>query len=210
MSAMDAVQVSAERDEIKAAKDVPSKRARWGSFRLLGASLVQLWLKLIAYFPCKVARVLGLRLLRARIGDNVLICYGLNVLRPWHLTIGNNSNLGFHVTLDARGGLVIGESCNISSEAAIWTGSHDLDSPDFASTANPVVIGDRVWISHRAIVLPGVTIGEGAVVSAGAVVRKDVPPFAIVAGVPARVIGMRSRDLNYSLGRSKGIGYLFL
>jgi acetyltransferase-like isoleucine patch superfamily enzyme len=136
--------------------------------------------------------------------------YGFNVLHPWKLRMGRDCNLGFHVSLDARGGLTIGESCNISSEAAIWTGAHDLDAPDFANVTGPVVIGDRVWISFRALVLPGVTIGDGAVVSAGAVVRDDVPPYAVVAGVPARIIGSRSRDLTYSLGRSKGIGYLFL
>ena len=178
--------------------------------RLIAVSAIQVFLKLISYFPVKHARMLGLRLLGSRIGTNVLIYHGMNVLNPWTLSIGRDCNLGFNVTLDARGGLTIGESCNISSEAAIWTGSHDLDSPEFASTTAPVVIGSRVWISFRAIVLPGVTIGEGAVVSAGAVVRNDVPAFAIVAGVPARIIGSRTRDLKYSLGRSKGVGYLFL
>jgi acetyltransferase-like isoleucine patch superfamily enzyme len=185
------------------------KIARSIGLRLIAASAIHLFLKLISYCPVKYARILGLRLLGSRIGANVLIYYGMNVLNPWKLTIGRNCSLGFHVTLDARGGLAIGESCNISSEAAIWTGSHDLDSPEFANTTAPVVIGNRVWISFRAIVLPGVSIGEGAVVSAGAVVRNDVPAFAVVAGVPARIIGSRSRDLKYSLGRSKGIGYLF-
>jgi acetyltransferase-like isoleucine patch superfamily enzyme len=186
------------------------KIARAIGLRLLAVTAIGIYLKLLSYFPAKYPRILGLRLLGSRIGANVLIYYGMNALSPWKLTIGRDCNFGFHVTLDARGGLAIGNSCNISTEAAIWTGSHDLDSPEFANVTAPVAIGDRVWISFRAIVLPGVTIGDGAVVSAGAVVRNDVPAFAIVAGVPARIIGWRTRDLKYSLGKSRGIGYLFL
>ena len=64
-------------------------------------------------------------------------------------------------------------------------------------------IGDRAWLSFRATILPGVSVGEGAVVAAGAVVTSDVPPYAIVAGVPARVVGERSpRELSYELGAS--------
>jgi maltose O-acetyltransferase len=62
-----------------------------------------------------------------------------------------------------------------------------------------VRIGDRVWIAYRAIILPGVTIGEGAVVGAGSVVTKDVEPYTIVAGNPARVVNKRSPNLHYAL-----------
>jgi acetyltransferase-like isoleucine patch superfamily enzyme len=62
-----------------------------------------------------------------------------------------------------------------------------------------VMIGSRAWIGYRAIILPGVTIGEGAVVAAGAVVSRDVPPYTVVAGNPARAIGDRPRDLTYRL-----------
>jgi acetyltransferase-like isoleucine patch superfamily enzyme len=186
------------------------KLARSIGLTLMINTLLQIYLKLLAYFPGKYVRVLGLRVLGARIGGNVLIYYGLDVLNPWRLTIGKNCNLGFRVVLDARGGLTIGENCNISTEAAVWTGSHDLDASAFVNVTAPVVIGSRVWLSFRSVVLPGVTIGEGAVVSAGAVVRTDVPPFAVVAGVPARIIGWRNRDLSYSLGRSNGVGSLFL
>src|ERR1039457_6432447 len=108
--------------------------ARSLGITLVVLSLVQVYLKVLAYFPSKVVRVAGLKLLGSHIGPNVLVYYGLNVLNPWSLNIGKDSNLGFHVTLDGRGGLRIGESCNISSEAAIWTGAHDLDSPEFVNT----------------------------------------------------------------------------
>jgi maltose O-acetyltransferase len=71
-------------------------------------------------------------------------------------------------------------------------------SPDFAGRTAPVVIEDFAWLGSRAMVLPGVTVGKGAVVAAGAVVTRDVPPYAIVGGVPARVIGERERGLDYA------------
>jgi acetyltransferase-like isoleucine patch superfamily enzyme len=77
--------------------------------------------------------------------------------------------------------------------------THDPHDPGFRAIPRPVEIGDRAWIGARAIILPGVRIGEGAVVGAGAVVTRDVGPFEIVAGNPARKIGERNRNLSYSL-----------
>ena len=76
---------------------------------------------------------------------------------------------------------------------------HDPQSSTFGDRGGDVIIGDRVWIGYGALVMPGITIGEGAVVAAGAVVTKDVEPFTIVAGVPAKPIGQRNRDLTYEL-----------
>jgi len=149
-------------------------------------------------------------MLGARLGRRIVMYYGADILSPRRLVIGNDCSIGFHVTLDARGGLRIGDNCNISSQVAIWTGSHDVNSTDFKYVSSPVAIEDRAWISFRAVILGGVTIGEGAVVAAGAVVTKDVPPFTIVAGVPARMIGERRRDLDYILGTSAGGNYLLL
>jgi maltose O-acetyltransferase len=74
---------------------------------------------------------------------------------------------------------------------------HDIDSPDFATIGGPVTIEDYVYIGPRTIILPNIRIGRGAVVTAGAVVTKDVPEYAVVGGVPARFIRERSRDLRY-------------
>ncbi|MEI2703283.1 MAG: DapH/DapD/GlmU-related protein [Baekduia sp.] len=79
------------------------------------------------------------------------------------------------------------------------TAKHVVDDPDFIADHEPVVIGDRVWIALGAKILGGVTIGEGAVVAAGAVVTKDVPAWSIAGGVPATVIGERPR-MSYRLG----------
>ncbi|WP_370630610.1 DapH/DapD/GlmU-related protein [Mucilaginibacter sp. 21P] len=82
----------------------------------------------------------------------------------------------------------------------IWTLHHDYNSPDFAQAGAPVVIEDYAWVCSRAIILPGVTIGRGAVVAAGAVVTRDVAPYTVVGGTPAKKIADRNPDLVYNLG----------
>lgn len=114
-----------------------------------------------------------------------------------NLVIGENSVINAKCRLDNRGGIVIGENVSISQEVLILTADHDVNAADFAGRSLPVRIQDYVWIGTRAVILPGVTIGKGALIAAGAVVTKDVIPYAIVAGVPARVIKMRRTDLNY-------------
>jgi maltose O-acetyltransferase len=74
---------------------------------------------------------------------------------------------------------------------------HDPQSRDFGGRGRPVIIMKYAYIATKALILPGVTVGEGAVVAAGAVVTRDVAPYTIVGGVPARPIGVRSRDLDY-------------
>lgn len=140
------------------------------------------------------------RALGMRIGENTVI-YGRAEIRHGRgIEIGANSSIGHDVVLDGRCGLKIGNSVNFSSGAWIWTLQHDLDDPDFAAKGAPVQIDDYAWIGGRVIVLPGVHIGEGAVVASGAVVTKNVEPYTVVAGVPARKIKHRARGLRYKLG----------
>lgn len=89
------------------------------------------------------------------------------------------------------GGLVIGRNVSVSSGVWLVTGTHDMNDPDFRDEYKAIVIDDYAWIGSRATILAGVTIGRGAVVMAGAVVTRDVPPFAVVGGVPAKVVGER-------------------
>jgi maltose O-acetyltransferase len=112
--------------------------------------------------------------------------------------IGDYCWINRRCTLDFRGGLTIGSNVSISPEVAILTGSHDMNDPKFKLVDFPVVIEDYVWIGTRATVLPNVTIGRGAVVAAGSVVTRDVAPMTIVAGVPAKPVGMREVELNYN------------
>lgn len=86
------------------------------------------------------------------------------------------------------------------------TFEHDLDDPDFLPRGRKVVIEDYVFIGIRAIILPGVTIHEGAAVAAGAIVTHDVEPYTIVAGTPAKPIRKRNRDIHYTLVHRKFLG----
>lgn len=114
-----------------------------------------------------------------------------------NITIGNNCVLNREVYLDGRTGVIIGNNVNISFQCCILSLHHDHNHPHFTSIGDVVEIRDHVWLGARVTILPGVTIGEGAVVAAGAVVTKDVAPYTVVGGVPAKPIGMRNRDIAY-------------
>ena len=117
---------------------------------------------------------------------------------PGGVSIGSTTVVNQKCRLDGRGGLTIGSNVSIAGEVCILTASHDVQANDFAGTTSPVIINDYVFIGTRAMILPGVTLGRGSVIAAGAVVTKDVEPYSIVAGVPAKPIGRRSTDLRYS------------
>ena len=118
---------------------------------------------------------------------------------PAGIRVAAGAIVGRDCFLDGRGELTIGRNVNISSYTLLITGSHELNSPDFSSYFRPIVIEDHVWIGSRATVLPGVTIGRGAVVAAGSVVTKDVPPMTVVGGVPAKMIRRREVEPEYEL-----------
>jgi acetyltransferase-like isoleucine patch superfamily enzyme len=139
------------------------------------------------------------RIFRLTLGQESVIYNSCELRDPHRIKIGDFTSIGDHCILDGRGGLTIGKSVNFSTGAWVWTMEHKVNDPNFAGDAAPVVIEDYAWISCRAVVLPGVHIGKGAVVAAGAVVTKDVEPYAIVGGVPAKKIGERSPDLRYEL-----------
>ncbi len=115
------------------------------------------------------------------------------------ITIGPNTIIGQRCVLDGRGGIAIGRSVNIGSGTSLQTGKHLIDDPNFAADFAPIVVHDMAWIAEGCRVLAGVSIGEGAVVAAGAVVTKDVAPYEVVGGVPATHIRMRARPMDYVL-----------
>ncbi len=117
----------------------------------------------------------------------------------FHVLIGEDSSVGRNCMLDGRGQLTIGNHVSISPDVHLITGSHDLNSSDFRFVSAPIVLEDFVWVGSRATILPGVTVGRGAVVATGAVVTRNVDPMTVVAGVPARKIGNRTSELTYSL-----------
>jgi acetyltransferase-like isoleucine patch superfamily enzyme len=113
------------------------------------------------------------------------------------IEIGDNVVINRRVYLDGRIGIKIMNNVSISPEVYIVSMEHDPNHPMFATRGGVVTIDNHVWIGARAIILPGIHTGEGAVVAAAAVVTKDVQPYQIVAGNPARVIGERSRQIDY-------------
>lgn len=155
---------------------------------------------LISHLPSRRLRSLVLQLWLKSVGQGSGVQMHCRILRGTGISLGDRSVINFGCLLDGRQHTIeIGRDVSIGPEAAILTLGHDPRSPEFADLGGPVSIGDHAWIGFRAIVLPGISIGEGAVVGAGAVVSRDVPPFTIVAGNPARPIGRRTVDLSYAL-----------
>lgn len=122
---------------------------------------------------------------------------GFQVRKLSDIRIGHTTNINPNCMFDSRGGqIIIGNYVDIAPEVNIWTLEHDPQDPDFKTKGGPVYIGNFAWIGNRVTILPEVTIGEGAVVATGAVVTKDVEPWTIVGGVPAKVIGTRNKNQN--------------
>lgn len=169
---------------------------------LLDLKLLLLWI--IGYFPSHSVRNIIYSLAGISLGNGTTIHMGARFFNPKNITIGDGTIIGSHIFMDGRARITIGKQVDIASEVMIYNSEHDLKSPTFAATEEPITIGDYVFIGPRAIILPGVKIGNGAVIAAGAVVVKDVPEKAIVGGVPAKVIGEREIEkLNYKLGKPR-------
>lgn len=150
--------------------------------------------------PVSSVRHLFLRGWLGGLGEGTCVQMGCRFLNGRKVLFGERNVINFGCLLDGRKYHIrTGNDVSIGPEATILTLGHDPQSPDFADRGGDVIIGNRVWIGYGAIILPGVKIGEGAVVGAGAVVTKEIEPFAIVAGNPARKIGQRTRDLYYQL-----------
>ena len=105
--------------------------------------------------------------------------------------MGRNVWIDVNVKIYCVDRVTIGNNAIISDGAYLCTAEHDITDRGFQLQTKPITIGDCAWIAARAIVLPGVTIGEGAVVAAGAVVTRDVPAWTVVAGSPAKVVKKR-------------------
>lgn len=143
------------------------------------------------------------KLLGCRVGKKSSFLRHVKIYNPSGITIGNNCIINPYVILDGRGAqITIGNNVDIAPQVNIWTMEHDVKSHNHAYISSPVFIEDNVWIASRATILPGVRICNGAVVAAGSVVTKDVPPMSIVGGVPAKVIGKREGPIDYKLDYS--------
>ncbi len=131
------------------------------------------------------------------IGENTAIFRKSYLQALNGIKVGSATQIGFYCRLDGRGLLHIGNNVNISSYSILETGGHSFET--FEATFNKIKIEDHVWIGTHAIILGGVTVGEGAVIGSGSVVVKDVAPYTIVAGNPARFIKNRPTKIDYLL-----------
>lgn len=172
------------------------RRSVWGDLRLrLLADL--------GYVPSHTIRNFFYRRAGIALPRSSSIHWRAEFYHPGGIVIGENCIVGDTAFLDGRDRITLGRNVNIGSHVSIYTRQHAVDSPTFAEVGGPVSVGDYAWIASHAIVLPGVTIGEGAVVAAGAVVTKDVAAYTLVGGNPAHYIRDRSRDLRYELRYAK-------
>lgn len=163
--------------------------------------LMRFYIYNISTIPSNKLRKLLYKMLGADIQPHVTIHFRTEIRSPKKLRLGRGTIIGDNAILDARSGLTIGNNVNLSSNVSIYTLQHDHRDPLFR--CNPykrkmsVEIEDRVWLGANVIVLPGVHIGEGAICCAGCVVTKDVEPYTVVAGIPAKPVGQRPRILQY-------------
>lgn len=157
---------------------------------------------MLQYLPSQHLRKLILKYqYMMNLSWKAIIYHGSEFREPWNITIKEGASIGDHATIDGRNGLIIEHDVNIGSHVFIWTEQHDYNDPYFrcGNKGGMVRVEPRVWLSAGVIVLPKVTIGEGAVIGAGAVVTKDCEAFSLYGGVPAKKISERNKDLEYSL-----------
>ena len=166
----------------------------------IGGLLAFIYNKIIGNIPIRSLRKAYLGAWLGKVGNGTSVQMGCRFLNGRKVHLGERNVINFGCLFDGRKYHIhLGNDVSIGPEATILTLGHDPQSPDFSDRGGDVVIEDRVWIGYRAIILPGVTVGEGTVVGAGSVVTKSVEPFSIVAGSPALKIGERNRDLKYQL-----------
>lgn len=161
-------------------------------------------LRWVGYIPSHTIRNIKYRFFGIKIGKGSTFHMWANFFDPSNIVIGEDTIIGDHAFLDGRDIIKIGNHTDIASSVMIYNSEHDLSKDDFSAILAPVEIGDYVFVGPRAIIMPNVKIGKGAVVAGGAVVTKDVPDFTIVGGVPAKPIGERkNKNPNYKLGRAR-------
>lgn len=143
------------------------------------------------WFPLSRLKPAILRAFGAQIGRGVVIKPNVRIKYPWRLVIGDHVWIGQEVWIDNLANVRIGSHVCVSQRAYLCTGSHDHRSRGFDLQIGEITLEDGCWVTAAATVLGGVTVGENALVTAGSVAPRNVPPGKIAAGVPARVIGER-------------------
>lgn len=148
-------------------------------FRLFAGPLFRYW------------RGFVLRVWGAKVGKRCAVAASAKIWAPWNLEIGDFVAIGARAEIYNVAKITMGSNITVSQDSYLCTASHDISKLKKPLVFKPLNIGDSAWVAARSIVLSGVTIGEGAVVAAGAVVTKDVAPWTVVGGNPAKVIKKR-------------------
>lgn len=175
----------------------------WRRISTVDLEFEMMVLRFIGHVPSHHVRRFFYRLGGMHIGKGSTLHGGAIFYDTRNIHIGEDTIIGENAVLDGRARLTIGSHIDMASEVMIYNAEHDVTSEDFHAIQAPVVIEDYVFIGPRAIILPGVTLGKGSVIGAGAVVTKDVAPFTIVGGVPAKLIAERkNKKPQYKLGRA--------
>lgn len=144
----------------------------------------------------KKFRYMCAKMMFDKCGRNVNLCNKATV--STRIEIGDNSGIGHRANITGK--CIIGSNVIMAPECSIFTTNHNIDRVDIpikyqgSSEERAVVIQDDVWIGYRVIILPGVEIGRGAVIGAGAVVSRNVPDYAVVVGNPARIVKYRNQQ----------------
>jgi putative colanic acid biosynthesis acetyltransferase WcaF len=154
-----------------------------GLWQMVQASVWRLAWRRLDFLRPAILRSFG-----ARVPPRSLICGSVRVYFPWALRIGVHSAISERVTFYNLGGVTLGDRVVISQDVYFCGGTHDYSLPAYPLQRKAISVEDDVWIGAGAFIGPGVKIGQGAVVGARAVVFKDVPPWKVVVGNPARVI----------------------
>ena len=154
------------------------------------------WLLFFRITPGRIAffnswRALLLRCFGAKIGRCTAIFPSVKVWLPWNLEIGDCVALSSGVNCYSVDKIIIGDNTTVSCDVFLDCASHDISSPIMELTYAPITIGADCWIAANSIILPGRSLGDGAVVAAGSVVTKDVEPWTVVGGNPARFLKKR-------------------
>lgn len=157
---------------------------------------------LIGHLPSYRIRKLFYRYIFAmRITRKTVIFGGCEFRSPWNISIGK-STIGSNCILDGRGGINIEDNVVLGSGVHIWTEEHSPNDPYFRvlkENLQPVYINNRAWVCSDTTILPGICIGEGAVLASRACATCDCEPFGVYGGIPARKIAERNKELKYEL-----------
>ncbi len=169
------------------------KMQKYSRKEIIGRLLWTIVYPLFRYSPRPLFgwRSFLLRIFGARIGSNVNVYNSASIYMPWNLEVGDWSSIGEYAFVYNLGKVVIGRYSTVSHRAHLCAGTHDYADTSMPLLKPPITVGDQVWVCADAYIGPGVSICEGAVVGARAVVVEDVPPWTIVAGNPAKTLKKR-------------------